>query len=208
MKLLKKSKRQRVLNRNNILLGFVLGLCLFSNSFGQTKADSTGRNLQCPPNPDGKYDRVKVLQQLIVALNDSIPEYTKFFPAGFGLKGDRPRAFFLYDLTDPSNTESNGGCTNLIEHHVYHLSPSASMFSFSHILFLNNGSIKVFKSINCAHRGDSLSDVLKYLDSNLPNDDSKRQVIERVRKYREFGHYWFVDDPDLRCEDVNRKLNS
>ncbi len=157
----------------------------------------------CPPNSDLRYERAKVFAELASILETSIPEYKKVIPTGFGVIGGRPRAFFVYDLSDPSNTKRNvWGCLDLIEGHIYHVSPYEEMFSFSHILRLENGNLKIFKSINCRRRGDTMEIVLRYLEKALEKTSDKTQILDRVKRYREFGVYSAVDDPELRCDPI------
>lgn len=204
MRLLTKSNKLKLsASLIRLLQGCGAGLILvlvLPNTFGQGhKIDKT-----CPANPDAQYERGKVFSELASILETSIPEYKKLIPAGFGVTDGRPRAFFVYDLSDPLNNRKNGwGCVNLIDRHIYHVSPFETMFSFSHIVILEDGKMKVFKSINCRDRGDSLEDVLAYLDKSLENNKEKTEILDRVRKYREFGKYSTVDDHTLRCYDVN-----
>lgn len=206
MRLSQKSKRSgRSANPNKpaLSLSFLLFfLTLVSiNVLGQGARDKP-----CPINSDSQYDRVRVLSELASVLENSIPEYRKVIPPGFGVTGDRPRAFFLYDLTDPSNNKTNGwACVGLIDRHIYHVSPFEAMFSFSHIVILEQGRIKVFRSINCRGRGDTLKDVLEYLNGTLENNREKTSILDRVKRYREYGKYSTTDDPALRCHDVNEQ---
>ena len=73
-------------------------------------------------------------------------------------------------------------------------------YSFSHIGILEDGSLKVFKSINCKGRADSLEDVLAYLIEKLKDDKNKQEIISRVKNYRKYGLYTTVDTPTLECK--------
>lgn len=149
-------------------------------------------NGQCPAeNPDKLYNREKVLNQMIQALNESIPDYIPQDP-GFYIADDRRSGgFFIYDLFDPTNNEeaNANNCINFLDNHVYHFSPTAEYYSASHILVLENGNLKIFKSINCDNKGDILADVLSYLEPKLNNNKNKDEILTRVRNYRQYGGY-------------------
>jgi hypothetical protein len=155
----------------------------------------------CPANPDSRYDRINVLSDIAGILNDSIPEYKKIYPSGFGVFRERPRGFFAYDLSDASATlVGSWECVKFVNRHVYHVSPIDVAFSFSHIVILEEGRLKTFKSLNCQNRGDSIGDVISYLKSTLKDDANKSGTIDRVKRCRSFGKYLVVvDDSELRC---------
>jgi hypothetical protein len=164
-------------------------------------------NQKCIENPDALYNRQKILENLAKTLDSSAPEYKKFFNQGFFVKNERGGGFFIYDLTDTSNKEiSSSDCINFINNHVYHFAPVQMMFSFSHMLILEDGNLKIFKSINCNTKGDTLEDVIEYLSQKLKNDKDKGVIIDRVKKYREFGIYSTVDDTKIRCEEIKNDL--
>lgn len=74
-------------------------------------------------------------------------------------------------------------------------------YSFSHILFLDNGQLKVFRSVNCAG-GDRVEDVLSYLKANLPDNDQKSETLAQVQAYRDHGVYVTIDDRTVRCSEI------
>jgi hypothetical protein len=206
MKLLMKSKRLRALATPNEFYTVVLLLFSMGIAWGQgvTETASANKNAPCPTNPDPLYVREKTLLHFADMLNDSIPEYRKYFPRGFRLIGGRPNAFFVYDLSDPLNNKANPyGCVNLLDHHIYHISPYEERYSFSHIVVLEGGRMKIFRSINCPNRGDSLVDVLSYAEKMLAKNSDKSEILDRVRRYREFGAYSFIDDHSLLCDYEN-----
>jgi hypothetical protein len=172
---------------------------------GAPKQKSVAR---CPAaNPDPAYDRRRVLEQLAAVLNDSVPEYRKVYKAGFGVRDQKGLGFFVYDLTDTSNKGTPlYDCVNFLNRHVYHFAAINLHYSYSHLAFLEDGRVKVFKSVNCPERGgDRIEDVINYLDRALRDDENKREVISRVRDYRKYGLYVGVDPQSaLRCEAAPR----
>lgn len=163
---------------------------------------------KCPVNPDRLYDRQKVLTELAGILDRSIPEYRKEFSAGFYVRNERAAAFDIYDLTDTSNIDSarNGRrqCINFINNHIYHVYPLDYGFSFSHLVILEDGNLKVFKCVNCKDRGDSMADLISYLERKVMND--KDEIINRVKNYRKYGSYTKTDNyTAIRCQAIDFK---
>lgn len=156
----------------------------------------------CAQNPDALYDRHQVLTSLAEILNDSAPTYRKYEPRGLEIVNDKPRRFFVYDLTDLSNTGTPlGSCVQLLNKHVYHVAPLYLPYSFSHIVFLDDGQLKVFRSVNC-DRGDRIESVLNYLQANLPDNGRKNEILARVKAYRDHGLYVTTDDRVVRCDEM------
>jgi hypothetical protein len=155
---------------------------------------------ECEKNPDDLYNRETVLQELAKTLNESIPEYRTIY-SEFRVEKQRAVLFFVHDLTDPANKQTNSReCVNFINNHVYHVSPLSYMYSFSHIVVLENGKLKIFKSLNCLV--DKLEDVVKYLNTKLVGDKNKDVIIERVKNYRKFGKYYRTCDRQYhKCWD-------
>jgi hypothetical protein len=136
---------------------------------------------ECPANSDKLYDRKRIIKQLGKILNKSIPEncWRKY---GFTESGNSPTGFFIYDLTDTSNKAINStDCIEFKKNHVYHFAPFDYIFSLSHIAILENGKLKIFKSVNCKDTDDRLKDVVAYLDQRLVNDKNKDEILERVK---------------------------
>jgi hypothetical protein len=167
------------------------------------KSLSRENNIEkCKENPDNLYNRQKILEQLANLLSSSIPKYKKYFP-DFYVENESAGGFFIYDLTDISNKDiSTTDCIKFQNNHVYHFSPYYIPFSFSHILILEDGNLKIFKSINCEGKGDRLEDVVTYLNEKLKDDKNKDEIISRVKNYRKYGSYWTDDDVHVYCEDV------
>lgn len=161
----------------------------------------------CEPNRDVLYNRQQILTHLAEILNKSAPTYRKYESRGFEVVNDKPRHFFIYDLTDLSNTGTPlGPCVQLLNKHVYHLAPIYLPFSFSHILLLDDGQLKVFRSVNC-NGGDRMEDVLSYLKANLPDNDKKSETLARVQAYRDYGVYATTDDLRIRCDEMKFNNN-
>lgn len=171
---------------------------------------------KCRADPDPRYRRQQILEQLAGILKESIPKDANYYPL---LQSDwegKKLRFFVYDLTDPKNIYSDvkprgfkqaSSCIRFVDNHVYHFSPFYTPYSFSHIAFLENGELKVFKLLNCVGKGDSLDDVLAYLNEKLKNNKDKDEVISRVKDYRKFGHYFTIDDTAIRCGEVQVQPN-
>jgi len=158
---------------------------------------------RCPANPDSLYDRQQVLEQLAAILNDSVPEFRRSGTPGYYVEDERGVGFFIYDLTDPSNKDTSvNDCINFINNHIYHFAPIRRLYSLSHILILEDGKLKIFKSINCKDRGDSLEDVITYLDQKLNDRNDKDVVINRVKYYRRYGIYLTIDDSSIICKEI------
>lgn len=155
---------------------------------------------KCSENSDSLYNRQKILEQLAEILNISVfgTEKGDFV---FEVKNERPSRFTVYDLTQPPNRGTSlSKCINFLNNHIYHFSPIQKRYSFSHIVVLEDGNLKVFRSINCQGKGDSLKDVISYLKEKLEEDKSKDEILNRVKNYRKYGTYTTVDTPNLECE--------
>jgi hypothetical protein len=167
---------------------------------------------KCPADSDPRYRRQQIMGQLAGILNQSIPKNAIYFPLLHADREGNRLRFFVYDLTDPGNIHPeeqkrgpnlDASCIRFAENHVYHFAPFYIPFSFSHIAFLQNGEVKVFRLLNCEGKGDSSDDVVAYLKQKLPDNKETEQVISRVRDYRKFGDYFTIDDTSLRCGQIN-----
>jgi len=157
-------------------------------------------NQRCTKNPDPLYKRPTILAQFAEILNISVFG-TRKDDYVFKVENERPLKFTIYDLTDTSNIGSSlDDCIKLINNHVYHFAPIQKRYSFSHIVILEDGAIKVFRSINCPGKGDNLEDVLSYLSQKLKDNKDKGKILSRVKNYRKYGIYTIVDTPDLQCK--------
>jgi hypothetical protein len=159
----------------------------------------------CPANTDVSYNRGAILQKLADALKNSIPEkYKTNSGNNFRVRDERAVLFFVHDLTDVSNKQMRSTeSINFIERHIYHFASPLLPFSFSHIVFLEGGNLKIFSVVNCQDMGDKLEDATNYLEKQLKNDKDKDQILKRVKEYRRYGVYVAdIDDEDLRCQEV------
>lgn len=176
---------------------FILGFSFAAN--GQVKNE-------CLANSDQLYHRKKVIKQLAKILNKSIPERKDVYKTGYDITEDdkSPAGFFIYDLTDTANKDiTSTGCIEFTENHVYHFAPFDYAFSLSHLVILENGNLKVFRSINCKDRGDKIEEVIAYLNQKLANDKNKDEILERVKDYKKYGKYFKMDNySTLVCQAV------
>jgi hypothetical protein len=157
---------------------------------GQTK-------VECSRNNDELYNRAKIIKQLARILSKSIPERKLLYGTNFDISDDNrsPAGFFIYDLTDTTDKDiSSSGCIEFKEGHVYHFAPFDANISLSHILYLEKGGLKVFKSVNCDNRGDRLTAVISFLSKKLPMDKDKEAILGRVKNYKQFGKYYSMDN--------------
>lgn len=192
----------------------ILGLTSSVNS--QVKSKETpppnprfkDMNKKCEPNSDNRYNRVETLEELGNILNKTAVDY---YNAIYRIKkttmnpkvvknDERPIGFFVYDLIDTSNkTEPLGGCIEFKNNHIYHFSLIYIPYSFSHIVVLEDGNLKIFKAINCKD-GDSLENAINHLNQKLKDNKDKDEILNRVKNYRKYGIYSTVDDTFLRCQ--------
>jgi len=181
---------------NRLLWISVFISALTFTSSGQVKNE-------CSANSDKLYDRKKVIKQLGKILSKSIPEnvWGKY---GVTESGNSPAGFFIYDLTDTSNKAINStDCIEFKDNHIYHFAPFDYAFSLSHIVILENGKLKIFKSMNCKDRGDRLEDVIAYLNQKLANDKNKDEILGRVKNYKKYGKYFKTDNySTLVCQEA------
>jgi hypothetical protein len=155
----------------------------------------------CPPNPDALYDRQQILKQLEDIHTSPLVEESKETNSGGNI--DRfPANIFVYDLTDTSNKDLfSTGCINFINNHVYHVSDIHTFFSYSHIVILEDGKLKVFKAVNCQGAQDTLEEAVNYLNRKLMNEKNRDEIITRVKNYRRYGRYLTADFERLPCGD-------
>lgn len=182
------------------LLIIIFALCVISASAQE----------KCGENSDSLYNRQQILEQLAETLNKEIPELRKDFPTKFLVEDERAILFSVHDLTDISNKQINtkDNCVDIINNHVYHVSPISYQVSFSYIVIPEDGKLKIFSSINCAVRGDKVENVIKYLNTKLADHKNKDEIIERVKNYRNYGRYVRMCAMEsLRCTPVKTDEN-
>jgi hypothetical protein len=157
---------------------------------------------RCKPNSDPLYDRSHVLQELADILNESIPEYSKAVKKGFYTESERGLGFFVVDLTNPANKDLKwNDCVDFIGGHVYHVAPVDGYYSLSQIVILEQGKLKVFKSVNCPGRGDRIDDAINYVSAKLSHDRQRDEIIDRLRNYRKYGSYIRLHHATSICMD-------
>lgn len=216
--------------RPHIVISAVLQIILFAGTFyslehqGRATQQTNNARLaenrafnqtqtlkRCPRNSDSLYDREHVLKQLARILNSTA---TFFYNAKYlnkleiheaAVKNERPVRFTVYDLTEPSNFGAplESQCIEFKNTHVYHFSLISTSYSFSHVVILEDGQLKVFKAINCK-KGDRLEDLINYLHQKLKDRKDNDELIDRVRNYRKYGIYSTVDTTALGCEELER----
>ena len=199
-----KSMRNILIVKSLIMFLSITGICQEKRADLDTEKKTIKSEVVCPKNTDNLYGRQQTLEQIAELLNDSIPEFKTKWDKGFFVRNEMPWRFNIYDLTDISNKTSvrDDFCINFINRHVYHVFPDNYSYSFSHIIILEDGKLKIFKSINCKGRADSLDDVLNYLKQNL-TDNNKDEIMDRVRDYRTYGSYHRVDPmASLQCKEI------
>ena len=177
----------------------------YESAIAQSQLDrsNTGGNVtaRCGPNKDPLYDRARVLNEFAGMLNKSIPEYPKVNGKGFYSNGENGIGFFVVDLVNPANKDlSLNDCVEFINGHVYHVAPQLAAYSLSHIVILEEGTLKVFRSINCPARGDRLEDAIDYVSTKLTGANNKAQVIDRLRNYKKYGVYGALDHATFLCK--------
>jgi hypothetical protein len=188
-----------------IVLFLGIGFCgTFCTTHAQQKSEpSKGvQKARCKPNPDPLYVRSHVLDELADILNKSIPEYSTGGNRGFYRDNESGIGFFVFDLINPSNKDlSLQDCVDFINGHIYHVAPSDSHYSLSHIVILEEGKLKVFRSVNCPGRGDRLEDAINYVSVKLSHDKQRDEILDRVRNYRKYGFYGSLHHAGSICKD-------
>tara|TARA_R100000789_G_C3013937_1_gene151986 strand:+ start:389 stop:922 length:534 start_codon:yes stop_codon:yes gene_type:complete len=136
------------------------------------------------------------LKDFELILNESIPEYRNYNDKGFtSLNNEIPIGYFVFDLTDVSNVskrspEDEGESIKFYEGHYYHFAPVIMSISYSHIAYIEDDELKVFKSINCKDKGDNLLSVQMFAQNKKSNSD----VMMRIDNYRKYGRYYIEDN--------------
>lgn len=142
-----------------------------------------------PRNSDKLYSRRELLYRFAEVVREESVSVQRNYP-DFLIEGEQAVGFFVYDLTDPANKQ-----TSLLEHiefrngHVYHFADIDLPYSYSNIAVLEDGRVKIFKTLNCAGKGDDIDEVISYLDRKLTSEKNKAEIIDRVRNYRKYGTY-------------------
>lgn len=147
-----------------------------------------------------RYEGNIVLKKLARVLNRSCPQCKFHYdPNGFYVEEGRPVDFFVFDLTDTLNRSfPHDNYIEFRENHIYHFAPKYYEHSYSHLVILRKGKMKIFRSINCPGKGSDIEKVFKYLDKINILD---AQIRRNVSLYRKFGRYVKMDyQTVLRCD--------
>jgi hypothetical protein len=101
----------------------------------------------------------------------------------------------IFDISDTLNKEETlNEYVKFKENHIYHFFPPRLNISYSNIAILSDSKIKIFKALNCPKQGDNIEDVIKYIEDSLPLLENKKEILNRVANYREYGHYIKIDE--------------
>jgi hypothetical protein len=167
-----------------------------SNIYSNKLDNEFCRNYPCLENSDSIYNRIFILNDLAKVLNKSVPKFKKRYdPLGFYVENGKPKNFFIFDLTDTLNKSfPSENDIEFKENHIYHFAPLRYEYSFSHLVILKNGRLKIFRSINCEKKGDKLQMVLDYLKEIGINDE---KTMENILNYRKFGIYLEIDPQSI-----------
>jgi hypothetical protein len=139
------------------------------------------------------------LEYIANILNKDIPNYSykMSLEEGFNFNKEKNKIIGLniFDLNIGERIS-----TNFKNGHIYHISPINFENSFSYILCVFDNKLTLFSSINCKDKGDSLDDVLNFIQNRASNSVS-HQVIERIKDYRRYGNYIKIDAiTSLKCD--------
>jgi hypothetical protein len=69
-----------------------------------------------------------------------------------------------------------------------------NQYAYSNIAVLNAGQVKIFRAINCPGKGDSLQDVIKYLNQMNISASDKEELTDRLQHYSKYGFH-VKEDP-------------
>lgn len=179
----------------------ISGWCQDTRTVIKEPAAQMLQTARCSQNPDRNYDRQVILELRARTLNVSVfGDKSNEFE--YSVEKERPIRFFVHDLTDTSNIGTPlSDCVSLKDRHVYHFAPIRSRRSLSHILYLEKGSLKIFRSLNCDKKGESVQDVLAYVTPRLEDFKNREEIFERIKNYRKYGIYYSVDAPTVECND-------
>ena len=154
--------------------------------------------LSCANTQSSKlYNKDEVLTELNSILNSSVPEYKSINEMGFSNTDEGVTiGYTIRDLTDTTNVNKRtpddmGDGIKFVENHFYHFVPVIMSMSYSHIAYLEDGNIKVFKSINCIDKGDDFDEFIAFAKTKLKGNND---VLKNLKNYRDFGEYLIEDN--------------
>ena len=166
------------------------------------KASKIGKILTIKDTSESyQYNKARILDSFCVVLNDLKKHYhynyNQFLK--FSLQDEKPRGFFVYDLTDTLNN-SIAAVVKFEEGHIYHFAPIRLYYSYSNICVLEKGKLVFFKALNCKKNINSIDEAVSYLKRHLPDNVESRKLLERTRNYRHYGKYIKTDYAVCGCE--------
>lgn len=150
------------------------------------------------------FDRDVVLNKFNEVLNESAPEYGQIVDGGFHSTDEGvPIGYSVYDLSDVSNVgkvlpNDRREGIKFIEGHFYHFSASILSMSYSHIAYLGNKDIMIFKSINCKDKGHLIEEVIDFAESKISKTEKRETILLNLRNYRSFGRYTVEDNYGMK----------
>lgn len=181
-----------------IVLKFSSVLIVWAASMnGQIANDRTSSapTSKCRPNPDARYSRRSVLEQLARTLNGSV------YPTiEIRVNEEIAEGFFVYDLLDTSNNTLDRPCVDLLDEHVYHFAATLIPDSLSHIAVLRDGKANIFGPVNCGEGGDALQRAVAFFEEHIRGEPTSIDAITRLRNYRQYGWYWTIDQFNPACK--------
>lgn len=142
------------------------------------------------------YDTYEILNKFNSVLNEFAPEYSTVIDGGFSnTKEGLPMGYTIFDLNDPDNYSilSENKSISFNEGHFYHFSSIFMDMSFSHIAYLDKGKVIIFKAVNCFDKGDDFNELIDFANKKLENNPHKKEIMERIQNYRNYGLYSIVD---------------
>lgn len=151
----------------------------------------------CTDDSTSLYSRVVVIQRFANVLNKTLATTSfKVTEKGTG------KGFVIFDLVDTTNFEGrNDECVSFVDRHIYHFASIVFEESYSNIAYLENGQIKVFETINCKGKGNTLQDVIDYIEPKIEGSDNYDKILYRIRNYRKYGYYVAYDNYSvINCE--------
>jgi len=139
------------------------------------------------------------LEFIVENLEEDIPNYYYKLSKekGFNIKDEEIIVGVnIYDLNNGEKIK-----TNFKNDHIYHISPKNFQDSFSYILGVSENKMTLFKAINCTDRGNSLEEVVEFINARFSSKENLARIIENVKNYRKYGTYLRTDSMTvLKCK--------
>ncbi len=176
----------------SIILIFILTSCYTTKVINQDLSSIKNQKLQ---------DCIKNIS-LIKQLSKSINKYHTYSLAEVDSLGGIN--FFIYDLLDKKNHQANTfddksfiQCVEFIDNHFYHFASIHFSESYSNIAHYSKGKFTIFEAINCKKLGDSLKDVIEYIENNIAAASIRNNLLKNLNQYRKYGKYTAFDNYDM-----------